>query len=115
MLERFERAGRLGAAVRRSRSCLALAHVVRLPLLPADLAQRVSSALPAVLPVQRSPLPVQRGPRHDLRFQQGPLPRWILAMSVKTQARNNVSALELKRPRDVYCPTASMWPLDSPP
>lgn len=35
-----------------------------------------------------------------------PLPKWFLAMHLMTQAKNNVSALELKRHLDVSYPTA---------
>jgi transposase-like protein len=33
-------------------------------------------------------------------------PKWFLAMHLMTQAKNNISALELKRHLDVSCPTA---------
>ncbi len=65
----------------------------------------VRGTLP-LLAVRRVPPPDQSAGGTVFDATKLPLMRWFLAMQLLTQAKNNVSALELKRQLGVYYPSA---------
>ena len=86
--------------------CRALARGLALPALRVRLAQQLRSRGPALLAVEcsRSSSSLISGTAFEAT--KLPLRRWFLAMHLLTQAKNNVSALELRRHLGVCYKTA---------